>query len=116
MDGIAAKGKRKLPGVSSTRLVWAVSVAVAMVQTDLPPDGFEQCLYSTMMKMLGLTGAVPDHLDSILNPTARQSTWTALDFILLGLLYHPLIEPGMTPRQIAEVFPWAYAEVIQKAG
>lgn len=94
----------------------AVSVAVAMAQTDLPPDGFERCLYSTMMKMLGLTGGVPDHLDSILNPAARKSTWSALDFILLGLLYHPLIEPGMTPRQIAEVFSWVYAEVIQKAG
>lgn len=94
----------------------AVTSAVAMVQTDLPPDGFEQCLYSTMIKMLGLTGGVPNHLESILNPAAGKTTWTALDFVLLGLMYHPLIEPGMTPRQIAEVFPWAYAEVMQKAG
>jgi hypothetical protein len=94
----------------------AAAGAIAMIESDLPGDVFERCIYSNMLNVLGMPGPLPGELDSILNAAARRSSWTALDFVLLEILYHPLIEPGMTAREVGAVFPRVHADVIRGLG
>ena len=45
------------------------------------------------------------------NDTSRHSTFTSFDRHILNMLYHPLIEPGMTRREAARVLPEVAADV-----
>ncbi len=87
--------------------------AIAMIESDLPLPEFERCIYSNMLKVLGLANDLDGDLDSVMNDAANRTSWTALDFVLLQILYHPRIKAGMTQQQILAVFPEVYADVMK---
>lgn len=81
---------------------------VLAVQTGDDPTVLERCLHRQLLPLLGLRHPLSTGTDSLLNPESERETWTAIDFVLLKLLYHPLIETGMGAGEISEVFPKLY--------
>jgi hypothetical protein len=72
---------------------------------------FHRCLVEEVLQGLGPVnddGALPE---SVFNDRSKHSTFTSFDRHILNMLYHPLIRPGMTREQSAEVLPVVAAEV-----
>lgn len=83
------------------------------ISPALDPDLTQRCVYEEFSQMLGLYADVADKIDSLYTDQKHRRQLTEFDFLLLRLLYHPLIEPGMTQEEVINVFPDVYDQVIK---
>lgn len=92
--------------VNRNRVTSEIFFAVAIVPLDSARrDGLATfCIAEETTQVLGLLNDFDEVADSLFNDRGAARDLTALDELLLRILYHPSLRPGMTP---AEALPAA---------
>ncbi|SEM12475.1 Protein of unknown function [Roseovarius azorensis] len=73
--------------------------AIALIRTEHPPLLRQSCVHEELAQGLGLADDSPQARPSIFNDDDEFALLTSHDEILLELLYHPELKPGMTPDE-----------------
>lgn len=68
------------------------------------------CIVEETTQALGLTNDSEKVFPSIFNDRTPETLLTGLDYVLLKLLYHPKIKPGMRPAQVQPLL----ADILQQ--
>ncbi|MEM9441165.1 MAG: DUF2927 domain-containing protein [Pseudomonadota bacterium] len=108
---LSADGRtRAIPGDQQDG---GLKLGVALIPTTLDRKAFHGCLVEETLQILGLSydfrGVVRSTFKDAWN---GPSSPTVFDFMLLRLLYHPLMEPGMTEDNVTDIFSKAYSTII----
>lgn len=90
----------------------SIEGALSLAENDA---GLQRCLHRLTLNMLGLRHPLPDDVDSVLNPKSSRTSLTSIDFLLLKLLYDPLIEPGMTATELNTLFPKLHGKLLNSS-
>lgn len=83
---------------------------------DLPSswgDGlFKRCVLEETIQGLGLSSDIDAGVETLFDDRPDNMNLTYFDIVMMTILYHPRIEPGMNADQVSEVFDQVYAEVV----
>ncbi len=90
----------------------SINGGLALAETKEEASRLGPCLQRIMLNGLGLRYTLPTDMDSMLNPESERKEWTSVDYLLLRLLYHPLIERGMDEAAITAIFPKLHQDVV----
>lgn len=90
---------------------FAISRSFDLIPSTISAPDFEACLYEEIVQNLGLTSDVDDAVDSMFTDRRSQASLTQFDFLLLRILYHPAIRPGMDENEVRSVFAHVYSDV-----
>ena len=91
----------------------SIGGGIAAIGQEAP--AFERCIYRVLLQILGLRYPLGETVDSLLDPESVRETWTAIDFVLLKLLYNPMIKPGMDLKELTDVFPRVYDATLRSS-
>lgn len=69
------------------------------------------CVVEELTQVMGLPNDSPAVYPSIFNDRSIDRDLTGLDYLLLKMLYHPLLKPGMSEAQVREKLPVILAEL-----
>jgi hypothetical protein len=72
---------------------------------------FQRCMVEEILQGLGPVNDDPALAESVFNDESAASSFTSFDRHILNMLYHPLIQPGMTKAEVRRVLPQVAAEV-----
>ncbi|MFB9150596.1 DUF2927 domain-containing protein [Roseovarius ramblicola] len=78
---------------------YTYDLAIAWVRAEHPPLMRESCFHEEVAQGLGLANDSPRARPSIFNDDDEFAWLTTHDEMLLRLLYHPDLSPGMTPDE-----------------
>jgi hypothetical protein len=98
-------------------LVRVVSTSAGISRSDAVIVGdegvflFNRCMVEEILQGLGPINDDRSLSESVFNDTSRHSTFTDFDRRILNMLYHPLVEPGMTKLEAARILPTVVADV-----
>jgi Protein of unknown function (DUF2927) len=73
-----------------------------------------RCVIEETLQGLGPINDDPTLSESVFNDRSEHSTFTDFDRHILNMLYHPLVEPGMTKLEVARVLPKVVEDVQAK--
>jgi hypothetical protein len=122
VDYPAAVGKEiyDRPSASFTPgkcLVRVVSTSAGISRSDAVIVGdegdflFNRCMVEEILQGFGPINDDRSLSESVFNDMSRHSTFTDFDRRILNMLYHPLVEPGMTKLEVARILPRVVADV-----
>lgn len=90
---------------------FAVVAAVAFIPLDQGPRVVRQCIVEELSQALGLPNDDDAVAPSIFNDRSRYVELTAKDILMLRLLYHPALRPGMNAAEVRAAAPRALADL-----
>lgn len=102
------------PGKCLVRVVSTsagISRSDAVIVADEGDFLFDRCMVEEILQGFGPINDDPTLSESVFNDTSRHSTFTDFDRHILNMLYHPLVEPGMTKLEVARILPRVVADV-----
>ena len=105
----SSKPGKCLVRVVSTRS--GITRSDAVIVADEGDFLFHRCMVEEILQGLGPVNDDATLEESVFNDRSRHSSFTSFDRHILNMLYHPLIEPGMTRREAARVLPGVAADV-----
>ncbi|WP_430449438.1 DUF2927 domain-containing protein [Rhodophyticola sp.] len=79
--------------------------AIAIVRAEHPPRMRQSCIEEELAQGMGLANDSPNAWPSIFNDDEEFGVLTRHDELLLQILYHPALRPGMAPHQVQSVLP-----------
>ena len=91
----------------------SISGALGMAESDVKSTKFKRCIHQITLKALGLRHPLSTEIDSVLNPKNKREALTSIDYVLLKLLYDPLLEPGANFDEVVRVFPQLYQKILR---
>jgi hypothetical protein len=118
--GVVAKEVYGSPSSSFTPgecIVRVISTRSGITRSDaviVADEGeflLHRCMVEEILQGLGPINDDRTLSESVFNDTSHHSSFTSFDRHILNMLYHPLIEPGMTKREAARVLPEVVADV-----
>jgi len=101
-------------------LVRVVSTSSGITRSDavvVADEGdflFHRCMVEEVLQGLGPINDDTTLIESVFNDQSQHAAFTDFDRHILNMLYHPLIEPGMTKLQAARVLPQVVTEVQER--
>lgn len=102
------------PGKCLVRVVsagWGIARSDAVIVADEGEFLFHRCMVEETLQGLGPVNDDRSLMLSVFNDISLQSVFTSFDRHILNMLYHPLIEAGMTKAEAQRVLPTVAAEV-----
>ncbi|HEX9906561.1 MAG TPA: DUF2927 domain-containing protein [Propylenella sp.] len=102
------------PGKCLVRVVSSmsgISRADAVVVADEGEFLFRRCMTEEVLQGLGPVNDDASLAASMFNDNSRASAFTRLDRFILNMLYHPLVQPGMTKAEMSRVMPAVIRDV-----
>ena len=105
----SSKPGKCLVRVVSTRS--GITRSDAVIVADESDFLLHRCMVEEILQGLGPVNDDATLEESVFNDRSRHSSFTSFDRHILNMLYHPLIEPGMTRREAARVLPGVTADV-----
>ncbi|WP_417769112.1 DUF2927 domain-containing protein [Stappia sp.] len=103
-----------VPGRCLVRVVSdsrGISQSAAVIVSDEGDFLFRRCLVEELLQGLGPMNDDPSLSHSVFNDRSRHSRFTSFDRLILNMLYHPRIKPGMRPAQVEPLLPSIVREV-----
>ena len=103
-----------VPGKCMVRVVAAEDGIVrsdAVIVTDKGRSLFRRCLIEEIFQGLGPAQDDPSLRGSVFNDRSKLARVTWLDRVILNILYHPTLRPGMTQGTIQKLLPRIITEV-----
>lgn len=88
-----------------------ISRSDAVIVADEGDFLFHRCMVEETLQGLGPVNDDRSLDQSVFNDRSRHSSLTDFDRRLLNMLYHPMIEPGMTKLEAKRVLPAVAADV-----
>jgi hypothetical protein len=98
-------------------LVRIVSTSSGITRSDaviVADEGeflFRRCMVEEVLQGLGPVNDDSTLDESVFNDTSRHASFTDFDRHILNMLYHPLVEPGMTRAEVDRILPKVASEV-----
>jgi hypothetical protein len=102
------------PGKCLVRVVsagWGIARSDAVIVADEGEFLFHRCKVEETLQGLGPVNDDRSLMPSVFNDISLQSVFTSFDRHILNMLYHPLIEAGMTKAEAQRVLPEVAADV-----
>jgi hypothetical protein len=90
---------------------FSITAAIAFIPLDRGPAVVRQCIIEEMTQALGLPNDSDDVDPSIFNDHSPYVEMTDKDILLLRMLYHPALRPGMTEAQVRRAAPRVLADL-----
>ncbi|MEM1128883.1 MAG: DUF2927 domain-containing protein [Pseudomonadota bacterium] len=87
-------------GFSSAQAPFAFSRGVIIIRAEQPDLSRQSCYHEEIAQALGLVNDVPEARPSIFNDDEEFALLTALDELMLAMLYDPRLSPGMTLDEV----------------
>jgi len=103
-----------VPGRCLVRVVSdrrGISQSAAVIVSDEGDFLFRRCLVEELLQGLGPMNDDDSLVHSVFNDRSRHSRFTTFDRLLLNMLYHPRIQPGMSPAQVEPLLPGIVREI-----
>jgi len=103
-----------VPGRCLVRVVSdrrGISQSAAVIVSDEGDFLFRRCLVEELLQGLGPMNDDSSLVHSVFNDRSRHSRFTTFDRLLLNMLYHPRIQPGMSPAQVEPLLPGIVRQV-----
>ncbi len=103
-----------VPGRCLVRVVSdrrGISQSAAVIVSDEGDFLFRRCLVEELLQGLGPMNDDTSLSHSVFNDRSRHSRFTTFDRMLLNMLYHPSIRPGMSPEQVQPLLPGIVRQV-----
>ncbi|WP_321499283.1 DUF2927 domain-containing protein [Breoghania sp.] len=103
----------KVPGRCLVRVEadrHGISASTAVIVSDEGDHLFRRCLVEEILQGLGPMNDDDRLDDSVFNDRSQHDTFTRFDQLILNMLYHPDIKPGMTARDVKALLPKAIRE------
>ncbi|WP_249693108.1 DUF2927 domain-containing protein [Stappia sp. WLB 29] len=97
-----------VPGRCLVRVVSdrrGISQSAAVIVSDEGDFLFRRCLVEELLQGLGPMNDDTSLSHSVFNDRSRHSRFTTFDRLLLNMLYHPSIKPGMSLEQVRPLLP-----------
>ena len=88
-----------------------ISRSDAVIVADEGDFLFHRCMVEETLQGLGPVNDDRSLDDSVFNDRSSHATFTDFDRRILNMLYHPLVEPGMTKLEARQVLPAVAADV-----
>jgi hypothetical protein len=88
-----------------------ISRSDAVIVADEGDFLFHRCMIEETLQGLGPVNDDRSLENSVFNDRSSHATFTDFDRRILNMLYHPLIEPGMTKLEARQVLPAVAADV-----
>jgi hypothetical protein len=88
-----------------------ISRSDAVIVADEGDFLFHRCMIEETLQGLGPVNDDRSLDESVFNDRSSHATFTNFDRHILNMLYHPLIEPGMTKLEARRVLPTVAADV-----
>lgn len=76
-----------------------ISGALVLIATDIPKDQMRHCVVEELIQIRGLANDACHYRPSLFCERDRVYAMTEADKILLRVLYHPDLEPGMSRQE-----------------
>lgn len=89
--------------------------AVAIVRAEHPPLMRRSCIEEELAQGMGLANDSPHAWPSIFNDDEEFGVLTRHDELLLRLLYHDALRPGMAPEEVAAHLPRLCAQILRRS-
>jgi len=102
------------PGKCLVRVVsagWGIARSDAVIVADEGEFLFHRCMVEETLQGLGPVNDDRSLMLSVFNDISLQSVFTSFDRQILNMLYHPLIEAGMTKAEAQRVLPTVARDV-----
>lgn len=90
---------------------YAITAAIAFIPLDRGPRVVRQCIVEELAQAMGLPNDSDEVEPSIFNDRSPDIELTPKDILLLRLLYHPALRPGMTAAQVRAAAPRALRDL-----
>jgi hypothetical protein len=90
---------------------WGITRSDAVIVADDGEFLFSRCRVEETLQGLGPVNDDRSLMQSVFNDISPHSVFTSFDRHILNMLYHPLIEAGMTKAEARRVLPTVAAEV-----
>lgn len=103
-----------VPGRCLVRVVSdrrGISQSAAVIVSDEGDFLFRRCLVEELLQGLGPMNDDTSLSHSVFNDRSRHSRFTTFDRLLLNMLYHPSIKPGMSLEQVQPLLPGIVRQV-----
>ncbi len=84
-----------------------IANSTAVIVSDEGDHLFRRCLVEEILQGLGPMNDDDRLVHSVFNDRSEHDTFTRFDQLLLNMLYHPDIKPGMTARNVKALLPKA---------
>lgn len=88
--------------------------AIAIVRAEHPARMRQSCIEEELAQGMGLANDSPGAWPSIFNDDEEFGVLTRHDELLLQMLYHPALHPGMVPHQVAPILPALSQQIAQR--
>ncbi|WP_168193053.1 DUF2927 domain-containing protein [Rhodophyticola sp. CCM32] len=116
VPGISRAAVNAVTGMGRNTFCMAVAVpnrdqsqgydqAIAIVRAEHPPLMRQSCIEEELAQGMGLANDSPRVRPSIFNDDEEFGVLTRHDELLLQMLYHPSLQPGMAPYQVERLLP-----------
>ena len=102
------------PGKCLVRVVstsFGITRSDAVIVADEGDFLFHRCVVEEILQGFGPVNDDASLDESVFNDRSRHSSFTSFDRHILNMLYHPLIQPGMTKLEAERVLPRVVAVV-----
>jgi len=108
-----ASGALNAVSLTSLRVYrhYSISAAVAFSPLVQGPRVVRQCIIEEMAQAMGLPNDSDDVQPSIFNDRSPDIELTSKDILLLRLLYHRALRPGMTTAEVRRAAPRALSDL-----
>lgn len=91
----------------------SIAGGLALLESTVEATAFRRCLHRAILNVLGFRYSLPEGQDSVLSPDSERQTWTSIDFMLLRMLNHPAVSPGMKQGDLAAIFSQIYQDAVR---
>ncbi|MHC5654655.1 DUF2927 domain-containing protein [Stappia sp.] len=88
-----------------------ISQSAAVIVSDEGDFLFRRCMVEELLQGLGPMNDDASLSHSVFNDRSRHSRFTSFDRLILNMLYHPRIKPGMRPEEVKPMLPSIVREV-----
>lgn len=88
-----------------------ISQSAAVIVSDEGDFLFRRCMVEEILQGLGPMNDDPSLPHSVFNDRSRHSRFTAFDRLILNMLYHEAIRPGMRPAEVRPLLPGIVRQV-----
>jgi hypothetical protein len=102
------------PGKCLVRVVSSrngISHSDVVIVADEGEFLFRRCMTEEILQGLGPVNDDASLAGSVFNDQSRHASFTPFDRHILGMLYHPLVRPGMTKLEVRRILPEVAAAV-----
>lgn len=104
------RSNQRNPSLDWTQVVEREMVGI-FIPSDTTPQETRDCLHEEIGQSLGPLNDLYRLTDSVFNDDNFQTTLTGFDMLILRAWNDPVLQPGMTPPQVAALLPGVLARI-----